>query len=330
MRSRLHSGFPSRTSEIALVTKNDMNDPRMPSSAGGTDRALVGDVRGWLAAILDSSDDAIISKSLDGVISTWNRAAQRLFGYSEEEAVGQPITIIIPPELHDEEMDILRRLRAGQRIEHFETRRMTREGRSVDVSLTISPVRDAGGTIIGASKIIRDITESKRSHAALRESEQRLASEVAGARTLQSISTRLISECTQESLFAQILNAAMELMAADAASVQMLAPDGESLTLLGCRNFHADSAAYWQLVSADAGSACGRALRDNERVLVTDVESCEFMADTQDQQELRRSGLRAVQSTPLQSRSGRPLGILSTHWRTPHTPTEDDFRLFDV
>ena len=84
------------------------------------------DVGLWLAAIVDSSDDAIISKNLDGVILTWNLAAQRLFGYSAEEAVGQPITIIIPPELRDEEKEILRRLRAGERIEHYETRRITR------------------------------------------------------------------------------------------------------------------------------------------------------------------------------------------------------------
>jgi PAS domain S-box-containing protein len=155
-----------------------MNDEDTRHSVDGGERQL-GDVRLWLAAIVDSSNDAIISKNLDGVILTWNRAAQRLFGYSEEEAVGQPITIIIPPELHHEEQDILRRLRAGERIEHRETRRITRDGRYLDVSLTISPVRDAEGTLIGASKILRDVTERRRSEIALRESEQRLASEVA-------------------------------------------------------------------------------------------------------------------------------------------------------
>src|SRR5215813_9412348 len=160
------------------------------------DKAPREDAALWLAAIVDSSNDAIISKRLDGVITTWNAAAEKLFGYSEAEAVSQPITLIIPPDLHDEEMDILRRLRAGERIEHYETRRVTRDGRFLDVSITISPVRDAGGTIVGASKILRDITETKRIRAALRESERRLASELAGVRTLQSISTRLISELT--------------------------------------------------------------------------------------------------------------------------------------
>ena len=105
-----------------------MNDEDTRHSVDGGERQL-GDVRLWLAAIVDSSNDAIISKNLDGVILTWNRAAQRLFGYSEAEAVGQSISIIIPPELHHEEQDILRRLRAGERIEHRETRRITRDGR---------------------------------------------------------------------------------------------------------------------------------------------------------------------------------------------------------
>ncbi|HXI30233.1 MAG TPA: PAS domain S-box protein [Vicinamibacterales bacterium] len=294
-----------------------------------SDRAPV-DIRSRLAAIVDSSNDAIISKNLDGVISTWNLAAHRLFGYSEAEAVGQPITIIIPADLHDEEKEILRRVRSGERIDHYETRRVTQDGRILDVSITISPVRNAAGAIVGASKILRDVTESKRDRAALRESERRLASEVTAARTLQSISTRLISESIQQSLFGQILDAAMELMSSDASTLQMLAPDGESLTLIGAKNFHPDSAAFWQRVTADAGSTCGVALRDNLRVMVTDVDACAFMAGSQDLEEYRRSGIRAVQSTPLRSRVGRPLGMISTHWQRPHAPTEDDFRLFDV
>lgn len=131
----------------------------------------------WLAAIVDSSNDAIISKRLDGVITSWNAAAEKLFGYSEAEAVSQPITLIIPADLRDEEQDILRQLRAGERIEHYETRRVTRDGRLLDVSITISPVRDPEGMIVGASKILRDITETKRIREALRAGERRLASD---------------------------------------------------------------------------------------------------------------------------------------------------------
>jgi PAS domain S-box-containing protein len=122
-----------------------------------------------LAAIVESSDDAIVSKDLNGVITSWNAGAQRIFGYTAEEAVGKPITLIIPPDLQDEEKEILKRLRAGQRIEHFETVRVSKSGEKLDISLTVSPVRNSRGTIIGASKVARDITERKRVEEALRE-----------------------------------------------------------------------------------------------------------------------------------------------------------------
>ena len=114
-----------------------------------------------LAAIVDSSDDAIISKDLSGVIQTCNAAAERLFGYSKDELIGRPVTILIPPDRQHEEVDILRRIRGGERIVHFETIRLAKGGRPIDVSLTISPIRDAAGTIVGASKIARDISEQK-------------------------------------------------------------------------------------------------------------------------------------------------------------------------
>ena len=132
------------------------------------------EVRLRLATIVESSDDAIISKDLEGVIVSWNRGAQRIFGFTEAEAVGQPITIIIPPELQEEENKILQRLRAGESIEQYETLRVTKEGKKVDVSLMICPLKDSTGRIIGASKIARDITERKQTQDNLRESEERL------------------------------------------------------------------------------------------------------------------------------------------------------------
>jgi len=127
-----------------------------------------------LATIVESSDDAIISKNLEEVIVSWNKGAQRIFGFTEAEAIGQPITIIIPPELLEEENKIMQRLRAGEGIEHHETIRVTKEGKRVNVSLVICPLRDSTGRIIGASKIARDITERKQTQDSLRESEERL------------------------------------------------------------------------------------------------------------------------------------------------------------
>jgi PAS domain S-box-containing protein len=124
-----------------------------------TQRRRDDEVRARLAAIVESSQDAIISKTLDGVIRTWNVGAERLFGYRAEEAIGLPITLIVPPERLDEEQEILARLSRGERIEHFETVRMAKDGRRIDISLTVSPIRDAEGRIIGASKVARDVTE---------------------------------------------------------------------------------------------------------------------------------------------------------------------------
>ena len=118
-----------------------------------------------IASIVESSGDAIVSKDLNGVIINWNQGAERIFGYTAEEVVGKPITILIPPDRHDEEPSILERIRRGERVEHFETVRMRKHGSRVDISLTISPVKNAEGKIIGASKIARDITERKRSEA---------------------------------------------------------------------------------------------------------------------------------------------------------------------
>ena len=117
----------------------------------------------WLASIVESSDDAIVSKNLDGIITSWNRGAERVFGYTAEEAIGQPITIVIPQDRQDEERTILTRIRRGERIDHFETVRRRKHGSLIVVSLTVSPVKNAEGKIVGASKIARDITEQKRS-----------------------------------------------------------------------------------------------------------------------------------------------------------------------
>ena len=126
----------------------------------------------WLADIVQSSNDAIVSKTLDGRITSWNPAATRLFGYAPEEIIGQPITTIVPMELHAEEADVLARLGRGERVEHFETARLTKEGRRIEVSLTVSPIRDRHGTIIGASKIARDISERKRAEQTLLEADR--------------------------------------------------------------------------------------------------------------------------------------------------------------
>ena len=127
-----------------------------------TERRRFDETRGRLAAIVESSNDVIVSKSLDGTITSWNRAAERMFGWTAAEAIGRPIMIIIPDDRRAEEEDVLARIGRGERVEHFDTVRRTKDGRLVDVSITVSPVRDSAGRIVGASKIARDITERRR------------------------------------------------------------------------------------------------------------------------------------------------------------------------
>src|SRR5215467_8397840 len=115
----------------------------------------------FLAAIVESAEDAIVGKTLEGIVTSWNQGAEKIFGYTAEEMVGRSITTLIPPDHPNEEPTILQRIRRGERVEHYETKRIRKDGQIIDVSLTISPIRNRGGTIVGASKIARDITERK-------------------------------------------------------------------------------------------------------------------------------------------------------------------------
>ena len=156
-----------------------------------------------MRAVVESSDDGIVSKDLNGVITSWNAGAQRIFGYTEAEVIGQPITIIIPPELQGEERLVLKRLRAGERIEHYETVRLTKRGKRVDVSLTISPMKDSTGRIVGASKIARDITERKRADEELRKAHEELEIRVRERTAELAQSNRLLQAQIQERIQAQ-------------------------------------------------------------------------------------------------------------------------------
>jgi PAS domain S-box-containing protein len=145
----------------------DMPAATPPPELDPLDAAAI--TRARLIAIVESSDDAIVSKTLDGTITSWNKGAERIFGWTAAEVVGGPITVIIPPDRLNEEPRILARIQSGERVDHFETVRRTKDGRLIDVSVTISPVRDRAGRIVGASKVARDVTERKRLEEALRD-----------------------------------------------------------------------------------------------------------------------------------------------------------------
>ncbi len=167
-----------------------------------------------LAAIISSSDDAIISKMLDGTVRSWNAGAERIFGYTPEEMIGQPIIRIIPPELQGEEKDILARLARGERIDHFETVRVAKDGRRLNISLTVSPVRDRFGRIVGASKVARDITERKRAEEMQRllfdELNHRVKNTLA---TVQSIASQSLRMAEKPSDFVASFNGRVHALA---------------------------------------------------------------------------------------------------------------------
>jgi PAS domain S-box-containing protein len=165
--------------------------PHRTRPAGGRESLAAQHYR----AIIESSDDAILSKDLDGLILSWNQGAERLFGFTSEEAVGRPVTIIIPVDRMDEEPTILEKIHRGERIEHFETVRQRKDGSFVDISLTISPIRNSRGKIVGASKIARDITELKKAREQqrllLREMSHRVRNLFALSGSIVGLSARL-------------------------------------------------------------------------------------------------------------------------------------------
>jgi PAS domain S-box-containing protein len=152
-----------------------------------------------LASIVETSDDAIVSKDLNGIITSWNGGAERLFGYTAAEVLGKPVTLLIPPDRHSEEPEILERIRRGKRVDHYETVRRRKDGGLLDISLSVSPLKDADGKIVGASKIARDITERKRAHErqklVVSEMKHRMKNSLA---TIQAIATQTLNQNAEE------------------------------------------------------------------------------------------------------------------------------------
>ncbi|MDN7011452.1 PAS domain S-box protein [Methanoculleus sp. FWC-SCC3] len=179
----------------------------------------------------------------------------------------------------------------------------------------------------------RDISQRKKVEDALRQSERSLATELDATRRLQQVSTQMIQANRVEALYEEILDTAMTILDADFASIQMLYAErgttGE-LRLLGYRGFTEEAARFWEWVRPDSESTCGKALLTGQRVIVPDILDCEFMAGSADRETYLQTGIRAVQTTPLYSRAGALLGMLSTHWRRPHEPTANELRPIDL
>ena len=231
-----------------------------------------------------------------------------MFGYSADEIVGQPISLIIPDELRDEEAKFIQKLKRGERIDHFDTIRLTRDGRRIPISVTISPVRDSRGTIIGASKVARDISARTRLEQLRRESEQELAAEAAALAKLNVFRTRLWRCRSLVTGLYEILDSVIDLAGADKGLVELCDPETRALSIGAQRGF--ESAYLDSLCTLEAadGNALGRSVAAGTRIVVNDVESdpaCEPIRTC-----ARDGGIRGLIATPLLRVDGALLGIL--------------------
>lgn len=268
------------------------------------------DAAARLAAIVDSAEDAIVGKTLDGIVTSWNRAAEALFGYTAAEVIGQSITIIIPPERHAEEKDILSRLRRGEFIKHFETERRTKDGRLIPISLSVSPVRNARGELTGASKIARDISERRRA-------EERISSTVRTLETLYRLVDQLARAKDREGVCEAALDAIAKGVRADRASVLLL---DESRTM---RFVAWNGLSDPYRAAVEGHSPWPADALDPVPILVEDVAKADLGPLTP---EVVAEGIGALAFFPLSFR-GRLLGKFMVYYDRPHAFTSDETRL---
>ncbi len=259
----------------------------------------------WLAAIIESAEDAIVSKTLDGIITSWNRGAERLFGYKPEEAIGQHVTMLIPEDHPDEEPAIIARLRAGHRIEHYETVRIRKDGTRVDISLTVSPIRDGEGRIIGASKIARDITEWKRAERALREQTEVIE-------TVNRLGHILAGQLDLHKLVQAVTDAATTIAGASFGSFfyNVLNEGGESFMLYTLSGVPAEAFSHFPMPRAT--DLFGPTFRGEGTVLINDVRKDPRFGKNSPYYGMPEGHLPVVSylAVPVISRSGEVYGGL--------------------
>ena len=257
-----------------------------------------------LAAIVESSDDSIISTDLNGTIATWNKGAAKLFGYEADEVIGKRITILFPPELLNEEELILVRIRRGERVEHYETVRQRKDGTPIQLSLTVSPIWDTAGQVVGASKIARDITLRKRFE----------ESQVA----LYDFTDRLFRAKSTDDIYGAALDAIIRALGCERASILRF----DELNVMKFMAWRGLSENYRQAV--EGHSPWTRESKDPQPIFIPDIEAAEL--DTSLKATIKAEGIAALAFIPLTTMGGL-VGKFMTYYTAPHSFTEAEIRV---
>jgi PAS domain S-box-containing protein len=266
----------------------------------------------YLAAIIRSSDDAIVSKDLNGTITSWNRAAEQIFGYTAAEAVGKSIRIIIPPDRQSEEDEVLARVRRGQLIDHFETIRMRKDGTQFPVSITVSPIRGGDGTIIGASKIARDISFRRTAEARLREAEDRRVDVHRRLTALVAASGSLLGSPRIEEVLPAIIDLAGEVLAADAYSVWRF-DEGRKTWGVAASKGLSEEFVKGVITSHQGREAAPVAMRDP--IVAANVDTVTLLEERREA--YRREGITSILAIPLSAGGEATTASLVFYYRTP-------------
>jgi PAS domain S-box-containing protein len=264
-----------------------------------------------LAALVESSDDAILSVDLDGTIATWNKGAERLYGYEAEEIIGKCVTVLIPADRQEEEPKILERIGRGEHVRHFETVRLRKDGQPVVASLTVSPITDPSGNTIGASKIARDITERKRVEAAL----AKRADEQAA---LYQFTDRLFRATSRDDVYDAALDAIVRALGCDRASILMF-DDAGVMRFVAWRGL---SDCYRKAV--EGHSPWTRDTRDPQPIAIDDIDGAELDASLK--ATVKAEGIRALAFIPLTAR-GELIGKFMAYHPVPHVFTDTDLNI---
>lgn len=274
---------------------------------------------------VETMNEGAVTLTLDGTIVYCNQRFASLVGTLLDQTFGRAfLNFVAFPD--QPEFEALLAQEKGASV-HAELSLAQTDGTAIPVQLSARRLPQNCGNYW--CLVITDLRTHKL-HEALRESKAQISAELVDSTLLQSISAELIYEENIEALYNKILDAAIGLMQSDMASMQMLVESPEGLRMVACRGFGPEFSQIFQLNDRETKTSCSIAMREGHRVIVPDVETCDFIVGTPALEEYRKTGIRALQSTPLLSRSGKLVGMLSTHWRTPHHPTERNLRLLDI